>query len=352
MAKARIIIADTDESYIQSIQLKFVEEFFEKIDLEIITDKEYFESLFSVPQRAEILIVSEDLYDMSIQKHNISHVFLMTEQYEEEQTAELNINRIFKYTSIKEIFNEIMGKSADALNIENNGKKETQVVVVTSTAGGVGKTTVAMGLSASLAQNYKKVLYLNVEQLQTFQCLLKNTAPISNSEIYARILQADELLYTEIKHVLRTELFSYLPPLKASMMSLGVKRDIYFKFIEGAKKSNDYDFIIIDTDSVFDEDKAELIDKADKVIFVTKQNAASVEASNILVSNINGINTEKYIYICNDFDKERDNALISPDISLKFSINEYTEHLSHYDTLKGVDLARYSCFQKMAYLLI
>ena len=87
MAKARIIIADTDESYIQSIQLKFVEEFFEKIDLEIITDKEYFETLFSVPQRAEILIVSEELYDMSIQKHNISHVFLMTEQYEEEQTA-------------------------------------------------------------------------------------------------------------------------------------------------------------------------------------------------------------------------------------------------------------------------
>ena len=58
MAKARINIADTDESYIQSIQLKFVEEFFEKIDLEIITDKEYFESLFSVPQRAYIYIVS------------------------------------------------------------------------------------------------------------------------------------------------------------------------------------------------------------------------------------------------------------------------------------------------------
>ena len=84
MAKARIIRADTDESYIQSIQLKFIEEFFEKIDLEIITDKEYFEQLFSAPQKAEILIVSEDLYDLSLQKHNISYVFLMTEQYEEE----------------------------------------------------------------------------------------------------------------------------------------------------------------------------------------------------------------------------------------------------------------------------
>ena len=35
MAKPRIIIADTDISYIIPLQLKFAEDFFEKIDLEI-----------------------------------------------------------------------------------------------------------------------------------------------------------------------------------------------------------------------------------------------------------------------------------------------------------------------------
>ena len=40
MAKPRIIIADTDINYIIPLQLKFVEDFFEKIDLEIISDKE------------------------------------------------------------------------------------------------------------------------------------------------------------------------------------------------------------------------------------------------------------------------------------------------------------------------
>ncbi len=352
MAKARIIIADTDESYIQSIQLKFIDEFFEKIDLEIITDKEYFEQLFSAPQKAEILIVSEDLYDLSLQKHNISYVFLMTEQYEEEQTADLNLTRIFKYTSIKEIFNEIAGKSADALNIEDNVKKETQVVLVTSAAGGVGKTTVAMGLSACMSQNYKKVLYLNAEHLHTFQHLLKNPAPISNNQIYSKMMSADETLYMEIKHIIRTEMFSYLPPFKAAMLSLGLKREVYLKFIEGARKSKDYDFIVVDTDSIFDEYKARLIDAADKVVFVTRQNAAAVEATNTLVDNISEKSTDKYIYVCNDFEKEKDNALISPAISLKFSINEYTDHLNHYDNLKCVDFARYSCFQKMAYLLI
>ena len=43
MAKPRIIIADTNEKYIIPLQQKFVEDFFEKIDLEIITDRAFFE---------------------------------------------------------------------------------------------------------------------------------------------------------------------------------------------------------------------------------------------------------------------------------------------------------------------
>lgn len=91
----------------------------------------------------------------------------MTEKNEEEQTADLNVTRIFKYTSIKEIFNEILGKSSDSLNVKNAGKKEPQIVVVTSAAGGVGKTTLAIGISACLSQNYKKVLYVNCSRLQS-----------------------------------------------------------------------------------------------------------------------------------------------------------------------------------------
>ena len=42
MASPRIIIADSDINYIAPIHLKFVEEFFDKIQLEVITDKDYY----------------------------------------------------------------------------------------------------------------------------------------------------------------------------------------------------------------------------------------------------------------------------------------------------------------------
>ena len=110
MPRPRVIIADEDSDYIIPLQLKFVKEFFNQIDLEIVTDRQYFLELFSKPQKAEILILSEGLYDSSLQKHNIGCIFVMTEQNEQSGTEELNIDKLYKYTSVKEIFNEIVLK--------------------------------------------------------------------------------------------------------------------------------------------------------------------------------------------------------------------------------------------------
>ena len=352
MAKPRIIIADTDISYIIPLQLKFVEDFFEKVELEIITDEEYFETLFSTPQRADILIVSEGLYSQAMQRHNISHIFVMNEQYEEDQTADLNVNHIFKYTSIKEIFNEITGKSADVLKLDKSAKQETQVVLFYSASGGTGKTTAAMGVSASLTKNYKRVLYINAARLQVFQHMLENHSAITAADVYAKLASDGDNAYSDIKHVIRKELFSYLPPLKAALMSLGLNYSVFEKIISSAKKSGDYDFIIVDADITFDEDKAALFNIADKVIVVVKQTLASVLATNILVSNINGASADKYVFICNDFDKEEDNALISPNVALKFSVSDYIEHFNHYSSMKPDDLSKESSIQKAAFLII
>lgn len=352
MAKPRIIIADTDINYIIPLQLKFVEDFFEKVELEIISDKAYFETLFSAPQRADILVIAEELYNQSMQRHNIAHIFVMNEQYEEEQTADLNVNHIFKYTSIKEIFNEITGKSADVLKINSNGKQETQIILFYSASGGVGKTTVAMGVSAALTKNYKRVLYINAARLQVFQQMLENHSAITAADVYAKLAAATDSIYEDIKHVVRKELFSYLPPFKAALMSLGLSYSVFEKIISSAKKSGDFDFIVVDADITFDEDKAALLNIADKVIIITKQNLASVIATNILVANINGANTEKYAFVCNDFDKEKDNALISPAVSVKFSVGEYIEHFGHYDKMGPDDLSKENSMQKAAFLII
>lgn len=353
MQKPRIIIADTDISYIIPLQQKFVEEYFEKINLEIITEYNYFEDLFATPQKVDILIVSESFYTTILQKHNIGNLFIMTEQYSENQQYESNVVTIYKYTSVKEIFNVITGKSITALRVPSEVKKETQIILVTSASGGVGKTTISLGISACLNKNYKRVLYLNAARLQSFQTLLSNVSPITSSDIYAKMISATKNnAYSDIKHLIRNEGFSYVPAFKSALMSLGLKYSIFEKIAISAKNTREFDYIVIDSDVVFDEDKAKIMDMADKVIVVTKQNKASVYSTNLLVSNINGANSDKYLFICNDFDEDKTNALIPPDVVNKFTVADYVEHLPHYEQVKANDLANVNDIQRITFLII
>lgn len=352
MAKPRIIIADTDSNYIMPLQLKFVEDHFEQVELEIITSAAYFAEFLSSPQQAGILIVSQQLYSQSIRRHNIGHIFVMTEQYEEEQTSELNVSYIFKYTSIKEIFNEIIGKSPEVFASEGPKKQQTQVVLFCSASGGTGKTTVSMGVSASLTKNYKRVLYINAAYLQCFQQMLENKAPVTVNDIYTKLAKANDKIYSEIKHAIRKELFSYLPPFKAALMSLGLGYGIYDQIIQSAKQSGEYDFIIVDADTTFDEPKARLLNRADKVVIVTDQSRAAVAATNGLVANINGVGAEKYLFVCNKFQKEEESALVSSATALRFSINEYIEYLPRCEQMDLDELSRQSGIQRIAFLII
>ena len=354
MKKPRVIIADTDAAYTIPLQLKFVEEYFNKIDLEIITQASFFERLFSSPQAADVLIVSEDLYSDSLQRHSIAHIFMMQEQLDEtESTASLNVNRIAKYSSIKEIFTEIVGKSTPTFDIEDDKKKQaSQVILVTSAAGGVGKTTVAMGLAAALAKNYKRVLYINADRLQNFQSKLTNPSPITANDIYAKLLTESKNIFADIRHAVREEGFQYLPPFKAALMSLGLSYRVFEQIALSAKQSKAYDFVIIDADSSFDEGKTRLIDAADRVIIVTTQSKAAVLATNRLYESISGASNEKFLYICNDFNRDADNALADAGIQLRFSVNEYLQHFFGFDKKNLEALSKEKDVQKLAYLLI
>lgn len=352
MAKPKIIIADSDKDYVIPIQLKFVEEFFEKADIEIITEKDYFNEYFSDPQKAEVLVISEDLYDANILRHDIGHVFIMTEQYTEENTGRLNVSHIYKYTSIKEIFTEIIGKSQSSLRVHIDEKKEPQIILVTSACGGVGKTTVALGMCACLTKNYKKVLYINADRLQHFQHLFDNKIAITAVDVYARFTNRAPLVFSEIKHIVRKEQFSYIPAFKASLMSLGISYSVFSELAIAAKKSKEFDYIVVDADIAFDDFKAALFNISDKVIVVTRQDMGAVYATNILASNVNGLNSEKYVFVCNDFDKEKPNALVSAEVSMKFTINEYIDHFKNYSRMKPDDFSNEKGIQKTSFLIL
>lgn len=351
MGKPRIVIADTEEMYLSSLEIKFLEELDDKIELETISDPGYFNSHFASPQSAEILIVSEDLYFRDLQKHNIPNIFVLTESIDDSGTEDLDIKKIFKYSNPNEIYNQVVATSNGVIRTGIDTSKETSVVLFYSNAGGVGKTTLAMGVSLCIAKNYKKVLYINAHRINAFQSYLNNTA-FAPGNIYTELMNADSNIFNNIKYVVRNEGFDYIPPFGASLSSLNIGFDIYEKIIKSAKATKQYDVIIVDADTAFDTDKASLITMSDKVFIITTQSKASVNAVNMLVKNMNCTDPEKYFFVCNDFIENKYNALTGEAAKPAFKVNEYVKHIEDIDRAKLDSISGDTGIQKLSFLII
>lgn len=351
MKKPVVVLADTDIKIITPLELRFLEEYDDKIDLQIITDREYFDEYFSTPKNVDILVADEALYSSELQKQNISKMFVLTEEVGPDKTSDLIAERIQKYSSIKEIFNRIVSLSSSVFGSSFDPVKNTQVLLFYSAGGGAGKTTLALGVSYCLTQNLKKVLYINAERINSYQYLLNSVIPIS-SNAYSSFYHSSPDIYARIKPVLRNEHFDYLPPFGASLSSLGIDFSIYKNIVESVKKTNEYDYIVVDTDTVFDNDKASMISVSDKVFIICEQNRKSLCATNMLLKNISYSDKEKFIFLCNKYNKSQENYLVSTQEKANFAVNEYIKTIKDIDSKKLAEICAEPEIQKVAYMII
>lgn len=109
---------------------------------------------------------------------------------------------------------------------------------------------------------------------------------------------------------------------------------------------------MIDTDSVFDDYKARLLEIADKVLIVTKQTKSSAFALKQLTINMSGLNSDKYIIVCNDFCKDYENAVILPEYASSFSVNEYVNHIENCETKTLGDLSEEDTIKRLSFLML
>ncbi len=347
MDRPRVILAETDMSYLHPLMFRFAEKYGDKVALEIVDDPEYFRRLFSSPQRADVLVVSETLYDPGLRIHNLGHVFVLTEEMTEAESDSGPYTAVFKYSNIIEVFNRI---SAPISPAEERG--ETKLIVVTSANGGTGKTTLALGICGCLSKYSKSVLYINAAHLQSFQHFFVNKSPIANQEVYAKLIQPGKTIYQDIQHVVRREQFSYLPAFKMALLSLGLSYSVFEKIAVSAKEMKAFDYIVVDAENGLSEENARLIGLADRVVFVMRQGRTSAFATSRMIANINGSSSGKFFFICNDFDRSEENTLVGEEYLKTISVNDYVEHMDRYDRLQCEDFAKSEAIQRTAVLVM
>ncbi|MBQ6582459.1 MAG: AAA family ATPase [Mogibacterium sp.] len=351
MKNRRIIMADPDASYLLPLQLKFIEELRGDYEFELITDEEFYRETFRSPQDAECMIVREDWYGASLARHNIDNIVVLTERPASEDTAQERTFPIYKYSTIDEIFNQVriilISHEANAGSRGTALSKDAKVVVFYSADGGAGKTTLAMSLATYLVRNqYKRVLYLSTGSIQSFLYHMENRATLPNDMMMALMGDTKEA-YSVLKKSVREEKFHYLPAFSMPLFSYGISEDVYLHLIEGAKASRDYDWVIVDADSVLTPQTAMQIQKADKVMLIVRQTEESAYAMDHLLTQISD-KDGKFVYVCNDYNSNLPNACEAGKHA--FTVNEYVSHCASDTGIIGT-LAATNDIQRLAILM-
>lgn len=346
MNNPTIVLADLDANYLVPLEEKLAGELYNQVSLEVITDKDYFDEYFSSSRKIDTLVISQSLFSQSLLKHNITDIFVLTEETEENRSSD-NVSYIFKYSSTKEIFSQVL-KNRRISNIQFKNK-DTQVIVVTSAAGGAGKTTLSLALSLSLSKSYKRVLYLSTDYIQSFTYYTADKSRISN-QVARAFTQMGNMLFETIRPHFRTEGFTYLPAFNSNILSLGFNNSIYLNLIKAAKEAKEYDYIIVDTDAHLDESKAELIQQADKVIITVLQDAFSALKTECLMNNLGCKNPDKFLFVCNKFHREYENEYIASNVGRNFLVSEYVDKLSHSEIQSLDTIADLSGIRNLTYL--
>ena len=324
MANIKIVLADTDDKYLMPLERKFIDGLEDKADLIVITDPGYLKEYFSVPQRVDILIINEELYDAELERHNIASVFLLTEQeLLNNSTGDVDANRIYKYTSVKEIYAEIIGKSS-ARSETLNTKEETKILMMYSPIGGIGKTTVSAALCEALAKYQKKVLFIGIDSLQTIGSVIPQL-PFMESGTEKLMIDKSEYVYEAVKTRIINRTFDILPPFHLSLPSLNIKVEDYVNLLNSIRDSKDYDYIIVDGATGFTEDLSRLMGVADHTIILAGQDKNAVYKLDCLLRNIDCSDNDRFVFVCNKYRKDRENFLLSGYMANICRVSEYIE---------------------------
>ena len=296
--KPKIILADQDEGYLEELEYKFLAELGDTAEFEFFTDIESFAQYLESPRTAEILAVSEDMYLEAIQKQDFAHVYILAAGEDgDNPAAGYPGQKVFRFSGVKEIYFALTSASREILGRKDK-EKGKQLFVFFSAAGGSGKTFLALSMASALVSYHRKVLFISTEAIPGFQSYLKDPSGLPKFAFQAMLKNPVDV-YQAVKPYLRKEGFTYLPPMLQLPGAWDLDDSVFTAIVDGARKSGEYDFIVVDVESVMMPESRQLLLEADKAMMVLRTDAVSLAKTRILINNMEIRERGKYMLLFN-----------------------------------------------------
>ena len=173
----------------------------------------------------------------------------------------------------------------------------SEVIVVTSGKGGVGKTTMTANLGVALAKLGKKVLLVDADiGLRNLDMILG----LENRIVYD-ILDVLEGRATPEKAFVKDKrgLNLYLLPANQTKNKDAVNTDKWLELINEIKQKGEFDFIIIDSPAGIEQGFKIAVAPSDRAYIVVNPEVSSVRDADRVIGLLESMNKENYHVIVN-----------------------------------------------------
>ena len=173
----------------------------------------------------------------------------------------------------------------------------TEVIVVTSGKGGVGKTTLTANLGVALAKLGKKVLLIDADiGLRNLDMILG----LENRIVYDILDVLEERVQVEKAFVKdKRGLNLFLLPANQTKNKDAVNTDKWLALVEEIKSKNEFDYIIIDSPAGIEQGFKIAVTPSDRAYIVVNPEVSSVRDADRVIGLLESMNKEDYWVIVN-----------------------------------------------------
>lgn len=287
MAKINIVMADSDELYLNKITNYLLEK---ASDFEIcsFTSKEsMIKFITDKGNKIDVIAFSEDLLNDAISAANISVKILLTDgSYTDIKDFEI----LNKYQKAEKFVNDIRMIYADKtghIEAVKTGNKNTKIVGVYSPVGGCGKTTISIALAMAIAKRGNRVFYFNCEVINSTTDLFNNAPSGNMSEVYLAMKTKGanaELKIIANKYEDPTTNITYINPAESTLELNELSISELKSLTEILGKISQFDVVIVDFDSSFDERKMEILSVCDDILMPFSPDLLSINKMSVLMN--------------------------------------------------------------------
>ena len=330
MTRINLVIADIDEMYLDNLAGFMFNKYYSTFKIKTFSSRELFieflkEKKWNSPDL--ILLGDEFSIDEEIQKLiDTDSLGLIGIGIQYAQAKNPNMLYIEKYQSAETITEEIVEYYANLNPIfksrENNENSYSKVISMFSSSGGTGKSTIAVNLSNQLSFLGKRVLYLDLQSLNTTFLYYGDTNKKFDMNFTNLIFSIKENSI-DIKNTItnivikddQTNVF-FIPPPYFSLEIDELTAEDYEDIIHELKESNIVDYIVIDTETGIKSKNITIFKHSDFIINI--ENECLVSSYKNKVMKCQELRNDKKLNI---FDKNKI-------INIKNNTNSktYSEH--------------------------